>query len=151
MASNSTSVKLTLKITSFVLRLLLNIFFYIVLIILIISASKMAFDFTYQLYGPVRMEAAPGTNVSFTIQKDEPTMDLAAKLEGGLLIENKYAFYLKTKLQKSVILPGTYKLNTSMTMDEILKKITDSSASTDQKDDSDTGNSSDTTSGINAQ
>jgi UPF0755 protein len=150
MAANSTSVKLTMKVTSFVLRLLLNIMFYILIVIVIINVSKAAFDFTYQLYGPVTVEKAPGTDVIFQIIKGDSTMDVASKLEANVLIKNKYAFYLKLKLEHSVIMPGTYKLNTSMTYDQILSVITDYTQSlikdedteadtkTDEKTDQDT-------------
>lgn len=129
MATKSTSVKLTLKITSFVLRLLLTIVFYILIVILIINVSKAAYDFTYQLYGPVRAEAPPGTTIYFQIKKGESTMDIASKLELNLAIKNKMAFYVKTKLQNLNIMPGTYIINSSMTYDEILDIITDYSAS----------------------
>jgi UPF0755 protein len=129
MATNTTSTKLTLKVASFILRLLLNALFYIIVIIFTVNCSRAAFDFTYQLYGPVIAEAHPGTDVYFEIVHGEKTMDIASKLELKMLIKNKYSFYLKTKLEKSNIIPGTYALNTSMTYDEILAKITDYSAS----------------------
>lgn len=143
MATNSTTIKLTLKIASFVLKLLVNLFFYIIIVILTINVSKMALDFTYQLYGPVTMEAAPGTEVMFEIQKGDSTMDVASKLENRLLIKNKYAFYLKNKLEKSVIMPGSYTLNTSMTYDDIITLITDNSASVDGEE-TDSGTDTDT-------
>lgn len=129
MAANSTTVKLTMKVASFVLRLLLNIMFYILIVILTINVSKAAFDFTYQLYGPVSVEKAPGTNIIFQVNKGDSTMDVASKLELNLVIKNKYAFYLKTKLKHSVIMPGTYKLNSSMTYDQVLSVVTDYSQS----------------------
>ncbi len=125
MATNSTTVKLTIKIASLVMRLLLNILFYILIVILVVNVSKLAFDFTYQLYGPVTVDKAPGNDIIVQIKKGDKTMDVASKLELNLLIKNKYAFYLKTKLQNSVIMPGIYKLNSSMTYEDILKVITD--------------------------
>lgn len=129
MATNTTRVKLTIKITGLVLRLLANIFFYILVVILIINISRMAYDFTYQLYGPVSMDVAPGTDIIIEIQKGDSTMDVASKLEVKAAIMNKYAFYLRTKLEKSTIMPGTYAINTAMTYKEILAVITDYSAS----------------------
>lgn len=133
--STSTSAKLTLKITGFILRLLMNIIFYIVIIILIINVSKAAFNFTYQLYGPVTVDPAPGREVMLQIKKGESSMDVASKLELNRVIDNKYAFYLRTKLQNKVIMPGTYVVNSSMTFDEILMNITDYKASIVQEAD----------------
>jgi UPF0755 protein len=129
MATKSTSVKVTLKITGFILRLLLNIIFYILVIILIVNVSKAAYEFTYQMYGPVAVDPAPGREIIFKIKKGESTMDIASKLEINHAIVNKYSFYLRTKLQNLVIMPGTYRIYSSMTYKQILDTITDYSAS----------------------
>ena len=129
MATRSTAVKLTLKVTSFIVRMLLNIFFYILVVILIINVSKYAYTFTYQLYGPDTVDEAPGREIVFQIKKGESKMDIATKLELNHAIKNKYSFYLKTKLQEYVMIPGTYIINSSMTYDDILDVITDYSKS----------------------
>jgi UPF0755 protein len=134
MATKSASAKLTLKITSFILRLLMNIIFYILIVILIVNVSKEAYKFTYQLYGPVTVDQAPGRDIIFQIKQGESTMDIARKLEINRAIVNKYSFYLKTKLQDQVIMAGTYPLNSSMTYDQILSVITDYSQSIVQVD-----------------
>jgi len=129
MASSSTTFKVTFKITSFILRLLLNIVFFILVVIFVIYASRAAYNFTYQLYGPVTMDPEPGRTVYIEIGKGESTMEVARKLELYRVIKNKYAFMLKTKLQNEVIMPGKYEVNSSMTYDEILDTITDYSKS----------------------
>lgn len=134
MATQSASVKLTLKVTSFILRLLLNIIFYVLVVILIIYFSKAAYGFTYQLYGPVSMDKAPGREIIVQVIDGDSTMDVASKLEVKQAIVNKYSFYLKTKLQNKVIMPGTYVIKSSMNYDEILQIITDYSASIGKKD-----------------
>lgn len=134
MATKSTSIKVTLKITSFILRLLLNIIFYIIAVIAIVNVSKKAFDFTYQIYGPVSVEAAPGREIIIQIKKGEGTMDVAKKLELRKAIVDKNSFYLKVKLQNLKIMPGTYVINSSMTYNEILDIITDYSASIIQEE-----------------
>lgn len=129
MASSSTSLKLTLKISSFILRLLLNIIFAVTVVIFVIYGSQKAFDFTYQLYGPVTVEQEPGRDIPIQINKGESTMDIASKLELNRVIVDKNSFYFKTKLQNKLIMPGTYRLNSSMTYDEVLDVITDYSKS----------------------
>lgn len=127
--SSSTSVKVTLKITSFILRLLLNTIFIILVVVFVIYGSRKAFNFTYQLYGPVAVDNEPGRTVPIKINKGESTMDIASKLEVNRVIVDKYSFYFKVKLQNKVIMPGTYRVNSSMTYDEILDIITDYSNS----------------------
>lgn len=129
MASSSTGFKITFKITSFILRLLLNIIFIVLVAVCVIYGSKAAYNFTYQLYGPVTVDREPGRKVYIEISKGESTMEVARKLELYRVIENKYSFYVKAKLQKEVIMPGKYEVNSSMTYDEILDVITDYSKS----------------------
>lgn len=136
MAIKSTSEKLFLNVTRFLLRILLNVLFYGFVVFLIINVSKLMFDFTYQLYGPVSVKEAPGTEITVVIEKGDSTMDVATKLETNRAIVNKYAFYVKAKLQESVIMPGTYNINNSMTYDNILDQITDLSNSTTKEEDS---------------
>ncbi|MFT4145488.1 MAG: hypothetical protein QM644_13620 [Mobilitalea sp.] len=136
MANNSTSMKITLKISSFIFRLLLNIAFYILLVIMIVNFSRTAYNFTYQLYGNATVDpVGSGKEIIFQIKKGEKTMDIATKLELYNAIENKYSFYLKTKLQEYNIMPGTYQLSSDMTYTQILNIITDYSASIIQEED----------------
>jgi UPF0755 protein len=140
MANKSTTVKLTLKITSFVLRLFLNIIFYILVVILIINVSKMAYAFTYQLYGPDTLDpVGSGRKIILQIKKGESTMDIASKLELNRAIKNKYSFWLKTKLQEYLIMPGTYEIYSDMTYKQILAVITDYSESLTNEEDADNG------------
>ncbi|WP_312369882.1 hypothetical protein [Lachnoclostridium sp.] len=123
--AKSDSTKVALKITSAVLRVFLNILFYIAIILVLIQAVKITYNFSYQLFGSVSVEAEPGIDTEFQIAKGESTMDVARKLEAGNIIVNKYSFYLKTKFKEYNIYPGTFILNTSMDYDEILDVITD--------------------------
>jgi UPF0755 protein len=130
MASRSTSVKVTLKVSSFILRLLMNIVFYVLVVVSVIYTSNAAFDFTYQIYGPDAVDdTAHARKIYIKINKGDSTMDIAEKLELYHAIENKYSFALKVKLQELVLMPGTYEIYSSMTYDEILEIITDYSKS----------------------
>lgn len=124
----STATRIIIRITNFTLKLVLNTLFYTIVVMLIISISKKAYTFTYQIYGDVSVEEAPGRDIIFQIKKGESSMDISSKLEINRLIMDKNAFFLKAKLQKSNILPGTYKLNTSMNYNDILDNITNYSA-----------------------
>jgi UPF0755 protein len=137
MTSKPTTAKIVLRITSFILHLLLNIIFYVVVITLITSASKKTYDFCYQVFGQVTASEAPGRDVKIKIKDGESTMNVASKLELNRVIRNKYSFYAKAKLKKYVIMPGTFVVNTSMTYDEIFAIITvpskEEEKSTDKK------------------
>ncbi len=150
MSDKSTSVKVTLKVSSVILRMLLNIVFYSLVVIAVIYVSKQAFNFTYQLYGPVTVDEAPGRVIRIQIKKGDSTMDVATKLELNRAIVNKYSFLFKTKLQGLSIMAGSYEINSSMTYDEILDIITDYSKSyiqdevTESDENKETGEDTDT-------
>ncbi len=129
MSDKSTSLKVTLKVSSFILRMLLNTVFYALVVIAVIYVSKLAYNFTYQLYGPVTVDEPPGREIRIEILRGDSTMDVATKLELNRAIVNKYSFMVKAKLQDMNILAGTYKIYSSMTYDEILDIITDYSNS----------------------
>lgn len=127
--SDTTTANLVFKITSSLVRMFLNILFYLIVVMLIIKAGTYTYNFAYQVFGSVAVEAEPGRDVEFQVKKGESTMDIANKLEVSKLVVNKYSFYLKTKLKEFSIMPGTFVLNTSMDYDEILEIITDISNS----------------------
>lgn len=124
MTSKPANTKLILKISTFILRILLNITFYVVVILLITSLSKRTYDFCYQVFGQVTASEEPGRDVEIQIKQGESTMSVAGKLEFNKVIVNKYSFYVKAKLKKYNIMPGTFVVNTSMTYDEIFSIIT---------------------------
>ena len=68
-----------------------------------------------------------------TIGKGESTMEVAKILDTKKLIKNKYSFYLRAKLTKQNILPGTYKVSSDMDYDQIFKVITTPTKSTENK------------------
>ncbi len=119
-----TSAQLVLKVTVGIIRILLNILFYVVVVVLIIKASGITYEFAYQIFGQETAAPAPGHDVEIQIKKGESTLNVATKLESNKLIKDKYSFYVKAKLKSHSIMPGTYTLNTSMTYDEIFEIVT---------------------------
>lgn len=115
---------LVLKLTGSMLQIFLNIIFYSVLIIAVARFSVEAYTIGYQIFGSVAVDEEPGHEVELEITEDESLLNLAKRLEVSKLIENKYSFYLKAKLNNRVIIPGKYTLYSSMNYDEILEAVT---------------------------
>lgn len=116
--------------TKFVLTLLLNIIFYVLVVLAIVELSSIAYDFTYRIYGNVSVETAPGTEVEFQIQPGESTQEIATKLARNRIVNDKFSFFIRAKLsinKERPILPGTYLLSTAMNYSEIIETITDPS------------------------
>lgn len=144
MAAKSTTSRVALKVISTILKILLNILFYSIVIILLIKVSSMAHDFGYQVFGKVTASESPGRDTAIQIKKGESTMNIAGKLELYGVIVNKYSFFLKAKLKKYNLMPGTYDLNTSMTYDEIFDILTTPNSDEEIDDTAgDTGGSND--------
>ena len=125
------AVRVLLNFALGILTIGIAVIFYAVVVYGIKKAAGYSYDFSYQLFGNVSVEAAPGRDVKITILKGESSMNIASKLEDAKLVTNKYSFYVKLKLKDYEIMPGTFVLNTSMTYNEILAIITDYSKSID--------------------
>ena len=134
MGQKSNNMKIAIDIISFILHLLLNIVFYAIVIFAIYKVGITAREFCYQVFGDYTMDAEPGINAEITIEEGASTMEIASSLEMNRLIPNRYTFYLKVKLMGYNILAGTYRLNTSMTYDQILDQITNYSNSIVQEE-----------------
>lgn len=125
MASKQANAKLALRITSGVFRFVLNVLFYVIVITCIITFSKAAFNFSYQVFGDVTVDEEPKREVKIRIVSGESTMTVARKLEQNKIIVDDTTFYLKAKLSKVNIMPGTYVVNSAMTYEEIFEELSD--------------------------
>lgn len=146
MESRSQTSKLILGISSFVIHVLLNILFYVIVVMLIAKYSGVAYDFAYEVFGEVAAAEAGETvkDVTITINKGESTMSIASKLEMNRVIDNKYSFYLRAKLFQSNIKTGKYVVNASMTYGEILDVISNYKNSLDNDESEEEKSSSST-------
>lgn len=89
----------------------------------IVEAGKKAYDFGYRIFTEEPMAEAPGREVSVTVTKDDSDSTIATMLEEKGLIRDALLFRIQKKLSvyKGKVEPGTYKLNTCMTTDEMLE------------------------------
>ena len=125
--------RIVLNIFGVVIHIFLNIIFYMVIVYLVIKASHYAYDFAYQVFGSVSVTKNSGYTAEVTIGKGESTMEVANILDAKKIIVNKYSFYLRAKLTKQNILPGTYKVSSDMDYDRIFKVITTPTKGTENK------------------
>ena len=133
MAAGRRTGRIVLNIFGVVIHIFLNIIFYMVIVYMVIKASHYAYDFAYQVFGSVSVTKDSGYFTELTINKGESTMEVAKLLEAKKVIPNKYSFYLRAKLTKLNILPGTYKVSSDMDYDQIFKVITTPNKSTEKK------------------
>lgn len=133
MAAGRRTGRIVLNIFGVVIHIFLNIIFYMVIVYMVIKASHYSYDFAYQVFGSVSVTKDSGYFTELTINKGESTMEVARLLEAKKVIPNKYSFYLRAKLTKLNILPGTYKVSSDMDYDQIFKVITTPNKSTEKK------------------
>lgn len=134
------STEIALSAASFILNTALTVVFYIIVVIAISKACNSVYDLGYQVYGNVSVESAPGHTVNIVIEDSESTMNVASKLELNGVIQNKYTFYLRTKLSGKTIFPGTYQVNSSMNYEQILDVIADYETALDNKEEENKNN-----------
>lgn len=107
--------------------LLVDVLIIILLGFMIIHACKTCYDLCYEIYGPVVVEKAPGTDIHFSVKKNESAYKVAKNLYKEGVIVNSYSFYARTMLMdRNELKPGDYVLNTSMDYEEILDMLTKS-------------------------
>ena len=133
MAAGRRTGRIVLNIFGVVIHIFLNIIFYMIIVYLVIKASHYAYDFAYQVFGSVSVTKNSGYTAEVTIGKGESTMEVANMLDAKKIIVNKYSFYLRAKLTKQNILPGTYKVSSDMDYDLIFKVITTPTKGTENK------------------
>lgn len=109
-----------------ILVLLLNLIFYAIIILGTIEGCKITYSFANEVFGEVMAEPPPGHNRTFVVAEADDAMTVSKNLEREGIIANAYSFYIRLRFfqsDKHVLLAGSYELNTSMTYEEILKKI----------------------------
>lgn len=147
MAASRRTERIVLNIFGAVIHIFLNIIFYLVIIYLVVKTSHYAYNFAYQVFGSVSVTKNSGytTTTELVINKGESTMDIAKVLDAKKIIANKYSFYLRAKLTKQNILPGTYTVSSDMDYDAIFKVITTPSKVTEKSTDKDVKKSTEKT------
>lgn len=111
--------RMTGMITGFAGRIILMA----VMILLLFRGVTIAYSFGHELLYEHGMEAAPGTSKTIEIQSGDGSAEIADTLLAAGLIDNKTAFQVQAVLYEAEFAPGSYELNTSMTVAEILEYL----------------------------
>ncbi|MBQ9420235.1 MAG: endolytic transglycosylase MltG [Lachnospiraceae bacterium] len=93
------------------------------MVLVIFVAVRFSFGFGHSIFYQSPAEAPPGRDVELTIEKGASIDELAEQLYEDGVITNELAFRIQGRLYKVNFYPGTYTLNTSMTVKEILQAI----------------------------
>lgn len=107
----------------FVLRLAI-----VILVIAgIYKIGEYAYIYGYSIVSDGAMEEEPGRDISVTVSENMDAKEIARLLERKGLISDETIFRIQLKLNKSEdkLKPGSYILNTSMTVKEIIQTLSE--------------------------
>lgn len=113
------------KIAAAVISISLKMIVAVLVAVLLVQTSQKAYNFGLQIFHPVPVSGYPGKDMVVTVEEGDTEMDVAKRLESKGLISDAYIFFIQAKLYKADLYAGTYTLNTSMTSEEMLKKISE--------------------------
>jgi len=118
------------KFTTGTLSVLLNILVYAVIIFLIYKVVLFAFDFSYEVFGNTTISQHNDTPVAIDIKDGYSSADIAAVLKENGIIKYKMAFTVRMALEgaEDEVVPGTYEVNETMSMNDIIAMITGSAS-----------------------
>jgi len=97
---------------------------YVILGFVLFYGCSYAYSYGRKVFDAKGIEAAPGTDIKVTIKNGTSVKKLGTILEDYGLIEDDFIFYLQTLVfEYKKVIPGTYDLNTSMSGEEIIAKL----------------------------
>ena len=105
-------------------------------VVIIYKGAVIAYDYGYRVFKEEPVAEAPGVDIQVDITIGKSTMDIGQILEDKGLIRNAKLFYIQNLLShyKDKLQPGTYVLNTSMTMEEMMEIMSVVPETTDETD-----------------
>lgn len=114
--------------------------------------SIAAYHFGYRLFGEEPVTQGDGITMSVTVGGDDSVRDVGRMLEEKGLIRDANLFFVQELLggSEKELLPGTYELNTSMTIEqmlEVLETDQEDAESADEAEDAGTAGGADETEG----
>lgn len=94
-----------------------------VLLMFLYRYAIAAYDCGYRLFAEPAMDKEPGREVSLTVSENDTTEDIGWKMEQKGLIRDAWLYRVHEKLSdlEGGIAPGTYELNTAMTVEEMVE------------------------------
>ena len=107
-----------------------------VVLMFIYRYSIMAYDYGYRIFGEEAGDAEPGRDVTVEVTESDSPQDVGQMLEQKGLIRDATLFVIQEKLAglENGIAPGTYNLNTAMTVEEMMEIMATASRETESEE-----------------
>ena len=121
------------KVISTILGLGVNIIMYVVAVFVLFRVGAFAYDFSYEVFGEPVVSQYSDEEVRIEIQSGDGSQTVAKKLKEAGVINNEWAFILKSRLSKASLMPGVYVVNASMSADDMIELMGDAANSVVQQ------------------
>ena len=99
-----------------------------VFLLALFYGMRWAYRFGYSVFTTPTAEQAPGRNVEFTVLEGQTLRSVGEELVQNGLTASSAVFVVQARIYGYEILPGTYTLNTSQTIYEMLRIMSDKPA-----------------------
>ncbi|MBD5531411.1 MAG: endolytic transglycosylase MltG [Lachnospiraceae bacterium] len=99
----------------------------VLVVFFIYRLALSAYTFGYRIFAEEPMTQGEGVTVSVAVTEEDDVRSLGQKLYDKGLIRSTRLFYFQELLSNyhGIEQPGVYELNTSMTVEEMLEKISE--------------------------
>lgn len=107
-------------------ELCIHVLIYAFVIFFVYRAAVLAYDYSYNVFGDPIVSKYDTQTQSVVVEDGDSAAQVADKLKDAGLIKYESAFVIRVRLEEmgDKIMPGTFELSPSMSVEEILHKLT---------------------------
>ena len=129
------------KLSKAALKVSVRLVIYTILFVGVWFGVKEAYRFGHDIFYDQAVDNEPGKDVQVTVTEGMEAGDVAGVLYDNGLIKNKLAYRLQAKFFNYSVKAGTYTLNTSQTIRQLLQAINSGEDNESESKEQNTGNS----------
>ena len=113
------------KVIGAVLSMIIRVAITIAVLYFLYQAASAAYNFGYRVFADIPAALSPGRDIEVTITSTMSDKDMAQEFERVGLVEDWKLFLVQIYFSeyKDDVQPGIYKLNNSMTSEELMMAI----------------------------
>lgn len=106
-------------------ELCIHVLIYAFVIFLVYRAAVFAYDYSYNVFGDPIMSKYDTQIQTVVVEDGDSASQVAKKLKEAGLIKYESAFVIRVRLEEmgDKIMPGSFELSPSMSIEEILQKL----------------------------
>ncbi|MBS5522153.1 MAG: endolytic transglycosylase MltG [Clostridiales bacterium] len=107
-------------------ELCIHVLIYAFVIFLVYRAAVFAYDYSYNVFGDPVVSKYDTQTQTVVVEDGDSAAQVADKLKAAGLIKYESAFVIRVRLEEmgDKLMPGTFELSPSMSIEEILQKLT---------------------------